>query len=406
MHNPPAVVVAPQKNHISGGCATAATPLAIYVHWPWCKAKCPYCDFNSHVTEVIPEDDYVAALIQDVKQYSHLVSQYTLTSIFFGGGTPSLMRPQTVEKILQSIHQIISIQSSTEITLEANPTSSEGGRLRDFIQAGVNRLSIGVQGLDQAELTFLGRHHSAVEAVQVVEDAIKYCNNVSLDLIYGLPDQSLETWSKQLTWATTIGTQHLSAYQLTIEENTRFYALWRRGELNPMPDEKQRDFYDLTNDIMGLSGYEHYEISNYARPGYMSQHNTHVWRYLPYLGIGAGAHGRYYSGNNNLNASAQRKLPAHYIADQSCGKPLGSVSTPLTTPEMAVENLLMSIRLREGIDLVAAQNRLGQPITDFMDHTELARLAALGMVKRSATHLWVPQAYWPVLDGIIKALAL
>lgn len=400
----PKLVATGRLNPKSGGGGLDATPLAIYVHWPWCKAKCPYCDFNSHVATTIPEIDYVNSIIQELKSYSKIISEHTLTSIFFGGGTPSLMQPASIEKILQTIDDLIQIQPNTEITLEANPTSCEGARLGDFIQAGVNRLSIGVQGLEAKNLALLGRQHSPAEAIQVVEKALKYCLNVNLDLIYGLPEQDLSTWRHQLNWACQIGTTHLSAYQLTIEENTKFFSMLKRGQLNPIGPDAEREFYDCTNEVMDLNGFTHYEISNYARPGYVCQHNTHVWQYHPYVGVGAGAHGRILLENNILASTHNKKLPAQYMADIACGKFSWQTAQPLSSAEIAVENLLMSLRLPVGLNLKRAEKLLGKPIHSYLNQIELKRLQQLGMITDGPTHLAVPQPHWPLLDSILFAL--
>lgn len=376
--------------------------LALYVHWPWCKKKCPYCDFNSHVNSTIPEDAYITILLQQLMYFKNIVGERTLTSIFFGGGTPSLMSPQGVEKIILGAKDLFKFDPRIEITLEANPTSSDQNKLKNFIQAGVNRLSIGMQGLDPKGLIFLGREHSTQEAIQTVENSMEVCENVNLDLIYGLPEQRLDQWKQQLAWAIGIGSHHISAYQLTIEPNTAFYGLSQRGQLLMPTEDIQADFYEATTHILEDAGYLHYEISNYSKLNQHCRHNQHVWNYAEYIGIGAGAHGRIRFPDGKLHATQGKKLPQAFMAasterDAHTALAVDNIVTPA---QMAVENILMSLRTAQGVDKAIFVQTCGFPLDEALNLSEKQRLIQLGIISETECRLVLNKAYWLLLDHI------
>src|SRR5438270_5606776 len=266
--------------------------LALYVHWPFCVSKCPYCDFNSHVRASIDQEAWRHALLADIAHEAHLLPGRKLTSIFFGGGTPSLMDPATVEAVIASATQFWAPADAIEITVEANPNSVEAARFAELKSAGVNRLSLGVQSFDDKALRFLGRAHSAREGFRALEIAQKNFRRVSFDLIYALPGDSEGAWSATLAQALSLGTSHLSLYQLTVEPGTRFAALERAGSLAQLDSDTAALLYELTAAMTSAAGLPAYEISNYARRGQESRHNLAYWRYDDYVGIGPGAHGR------------------------------------------------------------------------------------------------------------------
>src|SRR5262245_26702594 len=269
-----------------------AEPLALYVHWPFCVSKCPYCDFNSHVRASIDQDAWRQALLADLAHEARLLSGRTLTSIFFGGGTPSLMEPETVAAVIDAATACWAPSRDVEITLEANPNSVEAARFADLAAAGVNRLSLGLQSFDDEALQFLGRAHSAREGFRALEIAQRNFRRVSFDLIYALPGDTEDCWSATLAQALSLGTRHLSLYQLTIEPGTRFASMVGRHDFEPLDGDRAAALYELTDVMTSEAGMPAYEISNHARPGQESRHNLTYWRYGDYAGIGPGAHGR------------------------------------------------------------------------------------------------------------------
>jgi putative oxygen-independent coproporphyrinogen III oxidase len=269
-----------------------AQNLAVYIHWPFCKSKCPYCDFNSHVRDSVNQQDWKAALLSELDAMSRHVQGRLVTSIFFGGGTPSLMPPDTAQALIERVHTLWEVSPDIEITLEANPTSVEAGTFADFKKAGVNRVSLGVQSLNDSELKFLGRGHSAKEALAAVERARSIFDRYSFDLIYARPSQTVSDWEKELAEALTYAGKHLSLYQLTIEENTAFAHAYAKGGFTLPDDVESEALYRLTESMLADSGLRAYEVSNYAVPGEESRHNLTYWQGGDYIGIGPGAHGR------------------------------------------------------------------------------------------------------------------
>ena len=266
--------------------------LAIYIHWPFCKSKCPYCDFNSHVREQIDQEKWRNALLAEMEFMHSHAADFTVSSIFFGGGTPSLMPPQTAEALINRVHELWKVADNVEITLEANPTSAEAQSFANFRSAGVNRLSLGVQSLCDAELKFLGRGHSANEAISAIKLAAKTFPRYSFDLIYARPNQTAKQWDEELSEALELAGGHLSLYQLTIEENTAFHHAYKAGGFSLPNEELAEELYILTEEKMLANGFMPYEISNYALVGEESRHNLSYWNGTSYIGIGAGAHGR------------------------------------------------------------------------------------------------------------------
>ena len=340
--------------------------LALYVHWPFCLAKCPYCDFNSHVRERIDQVRFAKALRRELATEAFRLGRRRLTSVFFGGGTPSLMDPSTVAALLDDAAAWFDPVDNLEITLEANPTSIEAGRLADYRAAGVNRVSIGIQSLDDTALRALGREHSAADAVAALALARRLFPRVSFDLIYARPGQNLTAWRKELRSALAIAADHLSLYQLTIEPATPFEALHRQGKL-VLPDEDTATaLYHATEEECAKAGLLGYEISNYARPGEESRHNLAYWRYSDYAGIGPGAHGRTMIGGS-LHATRRHRAPEPWAerVEQNGHGLTSDVQVPPS--ERAREALLMGLRLVEGIDLRLFAARTQQTLDESVD---------------------------------------
>jgi oxygen-independent coproporphyrinogen-3 oxidase len=374
----------------------------VYVHWPFCLAKCPYCDFNSHVRHETPDEArFARAIAAELRHAATRVGSRTLTSVFFGGGTPSLMRPETVAAILGEITRHWELRADTEITLEANPTSVEAERFRGYRAAGVNRVSLGVQALDDASLKALGRMHTAQEALAAVAIAKSSFPRASFDLIYARPEQTPAQWRAELQRALEENVEHLSLYQLTIEEGTPFAALHRAGKLKVPNADQARDLWDVTQETCDAAGLSAYEISNHARPGAESRHNLVYWRSGEYVGVGPGAHGRINTDEGRM-ATATERHPERWLAlveDRGHGlvfdEPLGPI-------ERADEFLLMGLRLREGIERNRFRHLAGR---DF-DPDRVASLAGEGLIETtSGGRLRVTAEGFPVLDAIVADLA-
>ncbi len=330
----------------------------VYVHWPFCAAKCPYCDFNSHVRERFDDMRWAAAVASELRAVAELQSaRPAVSSIFFGGGTPSLMSGRALARVLDEIASLWSVNNDAEITLEANPNSVEQGRFRDYRAAGVNRVSIGVQALDDRALKALGRLHGAEEAKAAVRLALEIFPRASFDLIYARPEQTLSNWREELEEALAFGTEHLSLYQLTIEQGTAFATLARQGKLVLPEEDVAAEFYELTQELCAVSGLPAYEVSNHARTGAESRHNLIYWRYGDYAGVGPGAHGRLTLGNRRIATEAER-LPERWLAAVEA-KGSSIVTTDIPSPDAAREHLLMGLRLSEGIELAAYRKRWG-----------------------------------------------
>ncbi|MBK6895277.1 MAG: coproporphyrinogen III oxidase [Alphaproteobacteria bacterium] len=330
--------------------------LAVYIHWPFCASKCPYCDFNSHVREGIDDEDWAGAYERAISYYSGLIPGREVVSIFFGGGTPSLMKPKTVERIVSGIKRSWRCADDLEVTLEANPTSVEIQKFKDFRSAGVNRVSLGIQALDDESLKFLGREHNAAEALQAIEIAQSCFERMSFDLIYARPGQTPDSWARELERGLSLARGHLSLYQLTIERNTPFFMRHRRGEFS-VPDEVEgAELYLLTQEMMRRAGVPAYEVSNHAAPGQECRHNLVYWTYQDYIGIGPGAHGRFVL-NGQKVASRDHAAPEVWL--QRVGE-AGYGSHPfedISSEAQREEALMVGFRLNQGIGFHDFQSR-------------------------------------------------
>ncbi len=379
---------------------------AVYVHWPFCAAKCPYCDFNSHVRHKPADQEiYVEAYKREIAHMASLVPNRHVTSIFFGGGTPSLMEPETVGIIIDTISSHWSIDTNAEITLEANPTSVEARRFKGYRQRGVNRVSLGVQSLRDEQLKFLGRLHSAEEAKAAVALAREIFPRLSFDLIYARPQQTPDQWAKELEEAIALAADHLSLYQLTIEEGTPFYDLHRKGKFTVPDSDQSAELFELTHEITSSHGLPAYEISNHAAEGQGSLHNLTYWRYQDYAGIGPGAHGRL-TINDKKHATVCEKNPEIWwqkvmASGEISGHGMREMEA-LAGQETADEMLLMGLRLREGIDPKRHEKMAGTPL----NKTKIKELSELGFLEISNTgNLRSTQQGAMVLDAVVADLA-
>jgi len=377
-------------------------PFAVYVHWPFCLSKCPYCDFNSHVRHAaIDEPRFLRAFEAELAAMAERVPNRTVSTIFFGGGTPSLMQPATVQGLLDAIGKHWSIAPDVEVTLEANPTSVEATRFRGYRAAGVNRVSLGVQSLDDAALKELGRLHSAKEALDAVAVARSIFKRYSFDLIYARPRQTLESWGAELRRAIAEAAEHLSLYQLTIEAETPFFGLHKAGKLIIPDDDLGRDLYDLTQTTCDEAGLPAYEISNYARPGAECRHNLIYWRGHDYAGIGPGAHGRLTISGRRYATETEKRPEAWLARVETQGHGL-IVDEKLTAGEQADEFLLMGLRLAEGIDLARYTALSGR----MLDPARISFLRDGGTVETTENgRLRVTQSGFPLLDAVVADLA-
>jgi len=356
--------------------APSGRGFGVYIHWPFCLAKCPYCDFNSHVRDEIAEPRWRAALLTEIDHWAGetAASGRDVTSIFFGGGTPSLMAPETVAALIERVRARWPVADDVEITLEANPGAAETARLSGFAQAGVNRVSIGVQALDDAALKFLGRIHGAKEAIAAIERAASLFPRFSFDLIYARPGQDETALRRELSEALALAVGHLSLYQLTIEPGTAFHTAHRLGELEtPDPDAAAR-LYEVANEMLDAAGLPAYEISNHARPGEASRHNLTYWRYGDYVGIGPGAHGRVSGADGAKAATRQRRLPEAWLKAVEADGHATEERVALSVAERFEEMLMMGLRLSEGVALQAIRDETGADLADQVDAERLARL--------------------------------
>jgi putative oxygen-independent coproporphyrinogen III oxidase len=378
---------------------TSPAPLALYIHWPFCVSKCPYCDFNSHVRESVDQAAWRAALLNDMAHEADVFERRALTSIFFGGGTPSLMPPETVAALLTQAEQLWGFADDIEITLEANPSSVEAARFAELAAAGVNRVSLGLQALDDTALAFLGRAHGVDEGFAALETAQRHFARVSFDLIYARPDQSCAAWESELARALSFGTGHLSLYQLTIEPGTRFATLAAQGKLMAVNPDHGADLFEITRARTAAAGLPAYEVSNHARRGEESRHNLAYWRMNDYFGIGPGAHGR-----RGGVATLRHKKPENWLAAIGRnGHGLQSEET-LVPEDRAREALLMGLRLNEGVDLGTIAQRTGVNHSALLRNSAVLRLMALGLVKRRNMHLIVTPVGMPLLDAILAEI--
>ncbi|ROT95468.1 coproporphyrinogen III oxidase [Altererythrobacter sp. FM1] len=372
---------------------------ALYIHWPFCLKKCPYCDFNSHVREGVDIALWQDALLADMRHEASLAGGEPLASIFFGGGTPSLMPPALVATLLAEAERLWGFAEGIEITLEANPSSVEADRFAGLAAAGVNRVSLGLQSLDDAALRFLGRLHNAAEGLTALTTAQACFSRVNADFIYARPGQTADGWRHELEAALALGTDHLSLYQLTIEPGTRFATDVRRGEFVPLDDDPAADLFALTRELTKQAGLPAYEVSNHARCGSESRHNLTYWRYHDYSGIGPGAHGR-----RNGVATVRHKKPENWLTEIArSGHGIGEQRI-LGQREQASEALLMGLRLTEGIDLADISARFALPPTDLIDHDRVDFYRGLDLVWQQDSRIGVTEAGMPLLDALLGEL--
>jgi len=372
---------------------------ALYIHWPFCLAKCPYCDFNSHVRERIDAEAWREALLTDMRHEAAVAGGEPLESIFFGGGTPSLMPPALVGALLDEAARLWGFAPDIEITLEANPSSVEASKFADLAVAGVNRVSLGLQALDDQTLRFLGRLHDAREGLAALETAQAVFQRVSFDLIYARPGQALDQWERELRTALGLGTGHLSLYQLTIEPGTRFATDVRQRAFIPLADDPAADLFALTRELTEAAGLPAYEVSNHARPSEESRHNLAYWRYRDYAGIGPGAHGR-----RGGIATLRHKKPENWLEAVSQRGHGLKEERALGPSEQASEALLMGLRLAEGVDLAGLSQRFAIPSADLIDPAKLALYESLGLAWRDGARIGVTPQGMPLLDALLGEL--
>lgn len=373
--------------------------LALYIHWPFCLAKCPYCDFNSHVRERTDIAAWEAALLADMRHEAALTTGRPLTSIFFGGGTPSLMPPALVETLLTEAERLWGFAPGIEITLEANPSSVEAANFAALTTAGINRVSLGLQALDDKTLKFLGRLHDVSESLAALELAQRLFSRVNFDLIYAHPGHTPEAWEVELKRALAFGTGHLSLYQLTIEPGTRFATLVREGALAPLDDDAAGDLFNLTRELTSAAGLPAYETSNHARPGEESRHNLTYWRYQDYVGIGPGAHGRRLG-----MATVRHKKPENFLrahAEQHHGI---AEERALTPSDQAMEAVLMGLRLTEGIAPAKLAARFGFAEAELINPAKRQFYTSIGHLADNGANLRVTEQGAPLLEALLTEL--
>ena len=373
----------------------------IYIHWPFCKAKCPYCDFNSHVRHM-PVDtmSFARGLVSELQWFAEMTKGREVTSIFFGGGTPSLMPPAAVAAVLDEIAKLWPVADTVEITMEANPTSVEAENFRGYRLAGVNRVSVGVQALNETDLKALGRQHTPDEALKAFKLAAKIFPRVSFDMIYARPNQTKVQWKEELTRALGEQQGHMSLYQLTIEPGTAYFDLHAKGSLVVPDEDSATDMFELTQELTENAGLKAYEVSNHAREGQESRHNLLYWRYGEYVGVGPGAHARIADGENR-RAIVMDKYPETWrklVGEQGHG----SIENNIVEPrDQASEYLIMGLRISEGIDLARYEKLNGMQ----MDANKIAGLKSLGLIKREGSQLKATMQGRRLLNALITELA-
>lgn len=371
----------------------------LYIHWPFCEAKCPYCDFNSHVSRAIDQRAWRDAYLTELERGAAQTQGRVLNAVFFGGGTPSLMDPDVVADVIAAIRRLWPTANDLEITLEANPGSVEADRFAAFRQAGVNRISMGIQALNDADLKRLGRIHTVDEGLAAFDIARNTFERVSFDLIYGRQNQSLPDWQTELKQALSLAIDHMSLYQLTIEQGTAFGDRYAVGKLRGLPsDDLGADMYAATQDICGEMGMPSYEVSNHARDGAQSRHNLIYWRYGDYLGIGPGAHGRL-TQNGNRFATECFSNPKRWL-DAAASGATEKPRELLTTEDQGSEFLMMGLRLKEGVDLRRYEALSGAPLST----KKITQMQDIGMISRDKDQLYVTDQGFMVLNAILAEL--
>ena len=384
---------------------TVADPgFGLYVHWPFCASKCPYCDFNSHVREAIDQARWRRAYLAEMEHFAADVGGRTLTSIFFGGGTPSLMAPETAAAIITQARRLWRFAPDIEITIEANPTSVESGRFAGFRDAGINRASLGVQALDDGALAFLGRQHSAAEALDAVAVARRHFPRWSFDLITARPGQTVAAWRAELDRALAEGAEHLSVYQLTIEPGTAFHGARRRGELTMPGETESAALFEVTQEVLETAGLAAYEISNHARPGAESRHNLTYWRVGDYVGVGPGAHGRLSLSGGRKLATRQHRAPEAWLAAVEQTGHATRARAPLSRHDRLSELVMMGLRLREGVARGAFVRETGDEPEQALDPNCLGPLVANGFLELDQGGLRATPAGRTRLDAVLARL--
>ena len=377
-------------------------PISIYFHWPFCESKCPYCDFNSHVRKTIKQQDWLLGYKMNIQKWFEKFNKPIIETIYFGGGTPSLMNPGVVSDLIDNIYKHHSVSENIEISLEANPSSVEMKKFRDYSSAGINRISIGVQSFVDKDLKLLGRLHNAEEALSAIKTSLSIFDNVSFDLIYGRQYQDLKDWEQELKFALSLESQHLSLYQLTIENNTAFGRRFKKGKLKGLPTEKLSiKFFSSTDELCTLKGLKHYEISNFSLEGYECRHNLNYWKCGNFLGIGPGAHGRYqinkkrFSYENIIN-------PETWLKKTIFGGLPTNNKTLISNTDHYEEYIMMGLRLREGISLAKVKEVFGIGF----NKEKLKNLMSLGFIEISYDRLKVLPKGRILLNQIIKELLI
>lgn len=384
--------------------AALAGGFGLYVHWPFCASLCPYCDFNSHVRSTVDHRRWAAALRRELAHFAGQVGRRRLRSIFFGGGTPSLMDPATVAVVIDGARFHFDIDNNIEITLEANPGSVDRARFADFRQAGVDRVSLGVQALDDAALRALGRRHSAAEALAALTVARETFARVSFDLIHGRPGQTEAAWATELDQALALEPDHLSVYQLTIEPGTAFHAAARRGELTLPDEDTQAALFEHTHVRLQATGLRRYEVSNHARPGAESRHNLIYWQGGGYIGIGPGAHGRLPTGPHRMLATRQHRAPERWLETTEQAGHATTATETITGLTRARELLLMGLRLADGIRTDRFARQTGTALTDHLEPEGIADCVALGLLTHTPDQLALTDAGLPLLNAILAKI--
>jgi oxygen-independent coproporphyrinogen-3 oxidase len=382
-----------------------ATPdtLAVYVHWPFCRSLCPYCDFNSHVSEQVDHARWRAAFVSELDHYAEIAGPRRVTSIFFGGGTPSLMAPETAAAVIDAVADRFTLDAHVEITLEANPTSTEATRLAAFANAGVNRVSLGVQALDNEALKFLGRTHSAADALSALQLAAETFERYSFDLIYARPGQSVSQWQDELAQAIALAHGHLSLYQLTIEQGTPFFLAQARGDLDMPDDGVSAALFETTQDIMAAAGLPAYEISNHAAPGQECRHNMAYWHYRDYIGIGPGAHGRITT-DGKIHATRQHRAPEIWVRRVEDHGHATQTNEPLDTQSVIAELAVMGLRITDGIAANNFRDRAGMTLDAVIDPAVVKHLQEAELIVHDSAGLRATPAGLQRLDAVIAAL--
>ncbi|WP_415405130.1 radical SAM family heme chaperone HemW [Tateyamaria sp. SN3-11] len=367
----------------------------LYIHWPFCAAKCPYCDFNSHVTRTVDHDQWRDALVSEIAKAGQQTQGRVLQSVFFGGGTPSLMAPSTVDAIMRTVERTWPTANDLEVTLEANPTSVEAARFADFRTAGVNRVSMGIQALNDTDLKALGRMHTAAEGLAAFDIARNTFERVSFDLMYGRQNQSLSQWETELQQALSLGLDHVSLYQLTIEAGTAFGDRYAVGALRGLPDDDlSADMYAITQDICSAFSMPRYEVSNHAKDGAESRHNLIYWRYGDYIGIGPGAHGRV-TLDGTRYATEQARMPAAWLTKDN-----RETREALSGQDQAVEFLMMGLRVSQGIDLKRYSDLAGRPVSV----ARIDELVDLEMITVAGSQMTLTDQGFTLLNGVLRTL--